>query len=117
MHGQTDTMFMRAPEAVVEASLRAGCQLFCAYPITPVEDMAEYWMKRCKEFPGALSFFTESEMEAGAYMYGFGAAGKRCAFASTGTGISILSEALGMIISAQVPCVLFNFPRAGGLSI
>jgi 2-oxoglutarate ferredoxin oxidoreductase subunit alpha len=114
---QTDTMFMRAPEAMVEASLRAGCQLFCAYPITPVEDMAEYWIKRVKDFPGALPFFTESEMEAGAYMYGFAAAGKRTAFASTGNGISIISEALGMIGSAQVPCVIFNFPRAGGLSI
>jgi 2-oxoglutarate ferredoxin oxidoreductase subunit alpha len=113
----TETMFMRSPEALVEASLRAGCQLFCAYPITPVEDMTEYWLKRAPDFPGALKFVPESEMEAGAYLYGFGAAGKRCAFASTGTGISIISEALGMIMSAEVPCVVFNFPRAGGLSI
>lgn len=112
-----DTMFMRAPEALVEASLRAGCQLFCAYPITPVEDMAEYWIKRCDNFPGALKHFTESELEGGAYLFGFGAAGGRVAFASTGTGISLISEALGWILDFEVPCVLFNFPRAGGLSI
>ncbi|MBI2766868.1 MAG: 3-methyl-2-oxobutanoate dehydrogenase subunit beta [Chloroflexi bacterium] len=117
MNDLKDTMFMRAPEALVEASLRAGCQLFCAYPITPVEDMAEYWIKRCGEFPGALPHFTESELEGGAYMYGFGAAGGRVAFASTGTGISLISESLGWIMSAEVPCVVFNFPRAGGLSI
>ncbi|MCC7363296.1 MAG: 3-methyl-2-oxobutanoate dehydrogenase subunit beta [Dehalococcoidia bacterium] len=114
---QKDLMFMRAPEALVEASLRAGCQLFCAYPITPVEDMAEYWVKRCGEFPGALPHFTESELEGGAYLYGFAASGGRVAFASTGTGISLISESLGWIMDAEVPCVLFNFPRAGGLSI
>jgi len=112
-----DLLFMRAPEALVEASLRAGCQLFCAYPITPVEDMAEYWIKRCGEFPGALPHFTESELEGGAYLYGFAASGGRTAFASTGTGISLISESLGWIMDAEVPCVLFNFPRAGGLSI
>jgi len=112
-----DTMFMRAPEAIVEAALRAGCQLFCAYPITPVEDMTEYWLKRAPDFPGALSFIPESELEAGNMMYGFGAAGKRVAFASTGAGMSLIHEAMGMIMGAEVPCVLFNFPRAGGLSI
>lgn len=112
-----DMMFMRAPEALIEASLRAGCKLFCAYPITPVEDMAEYWIKRCGEFPGALPHFTESELEGGAYLYGFAASGGRVAFASTGTGISLISESLGWIMDAEVPCVLFNFPRAGGLSI
>lgn len=112
-----DKMFMRAPEALVEASLRAGCQLFCAYPITPVEDMAEYWIRRCGDFLGALPHFTESELEGGAYLYGFASAGGRAAFASTGTGISLISESLGWIMDAEVPCVLFNFPRAGGLSI
>jgi 2-oxoglutarate ferredoxin oxidoreductase subunit alpha len=110
-------MFMRAAEALVEASLRAGCKLFCAYPITPVEDMMEFWLKRAPDFDGALSFVTESEIEGGAYLYGFAAAGKRCAFASTGTGFNLIAESLGMIMGAQLPVVLFNFPRAGGLSI
>lgn len=117
MSNDDNLMFMRAPEALVEASLRAGCQLFCAYPITPVEDMAEYWIKRCPDYPGALPHFTESELEGGAYLYGFAASGGRTAFASTGTGISLISESLGWIMDAEVPCVLFNFPRAGGLSI
>ena len=112
-----EIQFMRAAEALIEASLRSGCQLFCSYPITPVEVMTEYWLKRAGDFPGALKFVPESEMEAGAYIYGFGAAGKRCAFASTGNGLALISESLGMIIGAEVPCVLFNFPRSGGLSI
>lgn len=112
-----DTMFMRAPEALVEASLRAGCGLFCAYPITPVEDMMEYWLKRYQEFPGALPHITESELEGGSYLFGYSACGGRVAFASTGTGISLISEALGHTMGAELPAVLFNFPRDGGLSI
>jgi len=111
------TMFMPAPQAMVESALRAGCQLFCAYPITPVEDMTEYWLKRVPDFPGALSFIPESELESGNMMYGFAAAGKRVAFASTRAGMSLIHEAMGMIMGAELPCVLFNFPRAGGLSI
>jgi 2-oxoglutarate ferredoxin oxidoreductase subunit alpha len=106
-------MFIRAPEALVEASLRAGCQLFCSYPITPVEEMTQYWVKRCHEFEGALEFVPESEMESGAYLFGFAACGKRCAFASTGTGVSIIGESLGHLIMAESPCVIFDFPRAG----
>jgi len=112
-----DTMFMRAQEAVVEAALRAGCEMLCAYPITPVEDMTEYWMHRAPHFEGVLSLMPESELEAGAMMYGFGASGKRVAFASTGAGFSLIHESLGSIMGAEVPCVLFAFPRAGGLSI
>lgn len=108
-----DMMFIRAPEALVEASLRAGCKLFCSYPITPVEEMTQYWVKRCHDFPGALEFVPESEMESGAYLFGFAACGKRCAFASTGTGISIIGESLGHLIAAESPCVVFDFPRAG----
>ncbi len=116
--GETgDTMFMPAPQAMVESALRAGCELFCAYPITPVEDMTEYWLKRAPDFPGALSFIPECELESGNMMYGFAAAGKRVAFASTGAGMSLIHESMGMIMGAEVPCVLFNFPRAGGLSI
>lgn len=112
-----DTMFMRAPEALVEASLRAGCGLFCAYPITPVEDMTEYWLKRHADFPNALPHITESELEGGSYLFGFAACGGRVAFASTGTGISLISESLGHVMGAELPAVLFNFPRDGGLSI
>ena len=50
-------------------------------------------------------------------MYGYAAAGKRVAFASTGAGFSLIHESLGNIMGAEVPCVLFAFPRAGGLSI
>ena len=106
-------MFIRAPEALVEASLRAGCQLFCSYPITPVEEMTEYWVKRCGDFPGALPFVPESEMESGAYLIAFAASGKRSAFASTGNGISLIGESLGHLIMSEKPCVIFDFPRAG----
>ena len=113
----TKAKFMKSPHALAEAALRAGCKLCVSYPITPTELVIEYWVENQPRFPGASSFIAECELDGGNYLYGAACTGARTLFASTGTGMDLISETVGAMIGSQLPVVLANFSRGGGLSI
>ena len=106
--------FMKAPHALAEAALRAGCKLCVAYPITPTELVIEYWVENQPRFPGASSFIAECELDGGNYLFGAACTGVRTMFASTGTGMDLISETVGAMIGGELPVVLANFSRGGG---
>lgn len=103
---------MKGNEAIGEAALRAGASRYFAYPITPQTEVAEYLARRLPEVGGV---FVQAESELGASNMIFGAAssGKRVFTSSSSPGISLMSEALSYITSAELPCVFINVCRAG----
>ncbi|MCB2212702.1 3-methyl-2-oxobutanoate dehydrogenase subunit VorB [bacterium] len=103
---------MKGNEAIGEAAIRAGADRYFAYPITPQTEVAEYLARRLPEVGGV---FVQAESELGASNMIFGAAssGKRVFTSSSSPGISLMSEALSYITSAELPCVFINVCRAG----
>ena len=105
-------ILMKGNEAIGEAAIRAGCLNYFAYPITPQSEVAEYLSRRMPEV-GGVFLQGESEIAVGYMIFGAAACGARVFTTSSSPGISLMSEALSYISSAQCPAVFVNIVRGG----
>jgi 2-oxoglutarate ferredoxin oxidoreductase subunit alpha len=99
-------------EAIAEAALRAGCEAFFGYPITPQTELLEYMARRMPEL-GRAFLQAESEIAAINMVYGAACAGKRAMTSSSSPGISLMQEGLSYIAGSEAPCVLVDIMRGG----
>jgi 2-oxoglutarate ferredoxin oxidoreductase subunit alpha len=105
-------ILMKGNEAIGEAAIRAGCLNYFAYPITPQSEVAEYLSRRMPEV-GGVFLQGESEVAVGYMIFGAAGCGARVFTTSSSPGISLMSEALSYISSAQCPAVFVNIVRGG----
>ena len=99
-------------EALAEAAIRAGCQAFFGYPITPQTELLEYMARRMPEL-GRTFLQAESEIAAIHMVYGAASAGMRAMTSSSSPGISLMQEGLSYIAGSETPCVLVDIMRGG----
>ena len=104
--------FMKGCEAIAEAAIRAGCTFFAGYPITPQNEIPEYFAKRMPE-EGRTFVQGESEVAASYMIYGAASAGARAMTSSASCGISLKAEGMSYMAAARLPMVLVNVGRAG----
>ncbi len=99
-----------------------GGATFCAwYPITPSTSLAESFNKYCEKFRVEIGTdknkfaFIQAEDELAAMGMTIGANwnGARAFTATSGPGVSLMSEFIGLAYFAEVPAVLFNVQRGG----
>ncbi|MBO6784408.1 MAG: 2-oxoacid:acceptor oxidoreductase subunit alpha [Alphaproteobacteria bacterium] len=101
----------------VALGLLAGSQLanlniaFCSYPITPASSLL-HQLARMKEF-GVVTFQAEDEIAAAAAAIGASYAGSLGITSSSGPGIALKGEAIGLAIATELPLVIVNSQRAG----
>ncbi|MEA1948789.1 MAG: 3-methyl-2-oxobutanoate dehydrogenase subunit VorB [Thermodesulfobacteriota bacterium] len=105
-------ILMKGNEAIGEAAIRAGCLNYFAYPITPQSEVAEYLSRRMPEV-GGVFLQAESEIAVGNMLFGAAGCGARVFTTSSSPGISLMSEAISYISSAQLPVVFVNIVRGG----
>jgi 2-oxoglutarate ferredoxin oxidoreductase subunit alpha len=105
-------ILMKGNEAIGEAAIRAGCLNYFAYPITPQSEVAEYLSRRMPEV-GGVFLQGESEVAVGYMIFGASGCGARVFTTSSSPGISLMSEAISYISSAQCPAVFVNIVRGG----
>jgi 2-oxoglutarate/2-oxoacid ferredoxin oxidoreductase subunit alpha len=105
-------ILMKGNEAIGEAAIRAGCLNYFAYPITPQSEVAEYLAKRMPEV-GGLFLQGESEVAVSYMIFGAAGCGERVFTTSSSPGISLMSEGISYITSAELPVVLVNIIRGG----
>jgi len=103
---------LKGNEAFAEAAIRAGCEGFFGYPITPSTEFLEYMSKRLPEL-GRAFVQAESEVAAINMVYGAACTGKRVMTASSGPGLSLMSEGISYIAGTEVPAVIVNVMRGG----
>jgi 2-oxoglutarate/2-oxoacid ferredoxin oxidoreductase subunit alpha len=98
--------------AVVEGCLDAGIEAYFGYPITPATTIME---RLVAEMPkrGKRALQTEDEISAIAATIGAGYAGVRSATATSGPGLALMAEMLGLSVMAEVPSVIFVSQRGG----
>jgi len=99
-------------EAIAEAAIRAGCDCFFGYPITPQSEVPEYMSAH---LPAAGGVFVQSESELAAInmVYGAAGAGMRAMTSSSSPGISLKQEGITYLAGAEVPAVIVNCMRGG----
>ena len=99
-------------EAIAEAAIRAGCDCFFGYPITPQSEVPEYMSVH---LPKAGGVFVQSEAELAAInlVYGAAGAGMRAMTSSSSPGISLKQEGITYLAGAELPAVIINCMRGG----
>jgi len=106
------TAFIQGNEAVVEGALYAGLDFYAGYPITPSTEIAEILSER---LPGSGGRFIQMEDEISSMCAIVGASltGLKVMTATSGPGFSLMQEALGYAVMAEVPSVVVNVQRGG----
>lgn len=111
---QKEFKLMKGNEAVAEAAIRAGCDGYFGYPITPQSEVMEYLMaEQPEKRTGMVVLQAESEVAAINMVYGGAACGKRCMTSSSSPGISLKQEGISYLAGAELPCLILNVVRGG----
>lgn len=105
-------VFMKGCEAIAEAAVRAGCRFFAGYPITPQNEIPEYFARRLPEV-GGVFVQGESEVASINMVYGAASAGTRSMTSSSSPGVALKSEGISYCASARIPMVYANISRGG----
>ncbi len=111
--------FIEGNEAVALGSIFGGLQMLAWYPITPSSSLAEgviAWLPklRTKEDKATYAVLqAEDELAAAGMIIGAGWAGARGMTATSGPGISLMQEFIGLAYFAEVPCVFWDVNRVG----
>ena len=108
----TQVKFVQGNEACVEAALYAGLQFFAGYPITPSTEIAELLSRRLP-MAGGKFIQMEDELSSICAIIGASLTGHKVMTATSGPGFSLMQEALGYAIMAEIPCVIVDVQRGG----
>jgi len=104
--------YMSGNQAAAYGALRAGIRFVAAYPITPASDALEYLATPLERLGGAL---VQAEDELAAINMALGAAyGGIPAFTATsGPGLALMTESLGLAVASETPVTVLNVMRGG----
>jgi 2-oxoglutarate ferredoxin oxidoreductase subunit alpha len=105
-------LLMAGNEASAVGAIEAGCRFFAGYPITPSSEILHYlgeWLPRI----GGTCLQTEDELAAIGAVVGGSFAGAKSMTATSGPGLSLMSEMLGLSAMAEIPSVIVNVQRGG----
>ena len=97
---------------LVAAAKRAGLELFLgSYPITPASEILHY-LSGMRQF-GVKTFQAEDEIAGVATAIGASFAGQLGATSTSGPGMALKTEAIGLAVMAELPLVIVNVQRGG----
>ncbi|HEY2835721.1 MAG TPA: 2-oxoacid:acceptor oxidoreductase subunit alpha [Rhizomicrobium sp.] len=116
-----DRIFVNGNEAAALGCVYGGATVAAWYPITPSTSVAESFAKHCKKYrvdpvTGKNRFAiiqAEDEISAIGAVVGAGWNGARAFTATSGPGISLMQEFLGLAYFADIPIVLIDVQRGG----
>ncbi len=107
-----EKLLMRGNEVIAEAAIRAGCQCYFAYPITPQAELLEHMAENMPRL-GRTFVQAESEIAAISMVYGAASVGVRTMTSSSSPGISLKQEGISYLAGASLPAVIVNVVRGG----
>lgn len=97
---------------LVDGAIKASLKLtFCSYPITPASSIL-HDLAKLKQFD-VTTFQAEDEIAAVCAAIGASYAGSMGVTSSSGPGIALKAEAIGLAVGAELPLVVINSQRAG----
>ena len=109
---QKDVMIISGNEAIGLGGLLAGVKYFSAYPITPATEVAIFLSKYLPKVNGNL-VQAEDEIASLANIIGASYGGVKSMTATSGPGLSLMQELIGMASMMEVPIVIADVQRGG----
>ena len=104
--------FLTGNDAIVRGALKAGCNFFAGYPITPASSILSRFVDAFADGRG-IAVQTEDEIAAIGQCIGAAMAGAKALTASSGPGLSLYSENIGLAQMGEVPIVVVDCQRMG----
>jgi 2-oxoglutarate ferredoxin oxidoreductase subunit alpha len=98
--------------ACAEGAITAGCTFFAGYPITPSSEIAAYMSTRLPQVNGVF-LQMEDELASITSCLGASYAGKKAMTATSGPGVSLMAETIGLAVMLEAPVVLVTVMRGG----
>ncbi len=116
-----DRIFMNGNEAAALGCVYGGATIAAWYPITPSTSVAEAFQKHCSKYRvdpvtkknNFAIVQAEDEISAIGAVIGAGWNGARAFTATSGPGISLMQEFLGLAYFAEIPAVIIDVQRGG----
>jgi 2-oxoglutarate ferredoxin oxidoreductase subunit alpha len=99
-------------QAIVRGAIHSGCTFFAGYPITPATDILLYMLRELPKV-GGVAIQAEDEIASMGFCIGAAMTGQRVMTATSGPGISLYSENIGLAIMGEVPMVIVDVQRMG----
>jgi len=93
-------------------ALRGGIRFAAAYPITPASDLLEWLSPRLCQLGGSL-VQAEDELASINMVIGASFGGTPAMTATSGPGMALMIEAMGLAVAAEIPAVVVNVMRGG----
>jgi 2-oxoglutarate/2-oxoacid ferredoxin oxidoreductase subunit alpha len=107
-----DRLIMMGNDAIAYGALVGGCRFMAGYPITPATDVLEWMAKYLPQY-GGVAVQAEDELAAINMIIGAAFTGVRAMTATSGPGLSLMTEGIGLASSLEIPIVIVECARAG----
>ncbi len=104
--------FLEGNEAIARGAMKAECDFFAGYPITPASSILHYMLQLAPQI-GGVAIQAEDEIASMGLCIAAAMAGRRAMTATSGPGISLYSESVGLAQIGETPMVIVNVQRQG----
>lgn len=110
--GTTGTWYLSGNQAAGLGALESGIRFVAAYPITPASDVLE-WMAGGLEQLGGQLLQAEDELAAINMTIGAAFGGIPSFTATSGPGLALMTESIGLAVASETPVTVLNVMRGG----
>ncbi|MES9897408.1 MAG: 2-oxoacid:acceptor oxidoreductase subunit alpha [Sedimenticola sp.] len=107
-----DVILIAGNEAVGMGAILGKLDFFSAYPLTPATEVAKYVSAQIPKTGGTL-IQAEDEIASISQVMGASFAGKRSMTATSGPGLALMAEMIGMSTMAELPALIVDVQRGG----
>ena len=108
----TGIHFMDGDHACCEGAIAAGCRFVAGYPITPSTEVVERFAQRIPTV-GGVFIQMEDEIASSIAIQGAVWAGLKAMTVTSGPGLSLMMEHVGLAAMLETPCVFVDVQRGG----
>jgi 2-oxoglutarate ferredoxin oxidoreductase subunit alpha len=112
LDGKGSKLLADGNDMCAAAALFAGCTFFGGYPITPSSEIMHFLSREIWKY-GGIVMQAEDEIAGVGAVVGASFAGKKALTATSGPGMSLKTEMLGLATIAEIPLVCVNVQRGG----
>lgn len=110
--GGIDQVVMNGNEALSLGVIASGIEVCSMYPITPATSTSHH-LAECFERAGGLVHQAEDEIAAIGFAIGSSYTGKPAVTITSGPGLALKTEFIGLAVMAEMPLVIINVQRGG----
>ncbi len=104
--------FLEGNEAIARGAMKARCDFFAGYPITPASSILHHMLELVPR-AGGVAIQAEDEIASLGFCIAAAMAGRKVMTATSGPGISLYSENVGLAQIGETPLVIVNIQRQG----